>query len=140
LEVKIVVKRRFVLDFPRQYTEKPITYHLIKDYDIEVTILRAMITPDDEGRMMVEMKASEAKLNKAMDYLKGLDIKVTPLAHDIMFKEDSCTHCTYCVALCPVGAFEVEPPEMRVSFKKETCILCEQCARVCPYRAVEIMF
>jgi ferredoxin len=135
-----VIKRRIVLDFPRQLTEKPITYRLIKDYDVEVTILRAKITPDEEGRMMIEMKAPEEKLQAAIDFLENLDIKVTPLAQDIIFKEDVCTHCTYCVALCPVSAFEVEQSTMRVSFNKETCILCELCVKICPYKAVDIKF
>jgi hypothetical protein len=59
---------------------------LIKDYDIEVTILRAKITPDEEGRMMVEMKAPEEKLRSAIDFLESLDIKVTHLAQDIFSK------------------------------------------------------
>lgn len=135
-----MIKKRIVLDFPHQLTDKPITYQLVKNYGVEVNILRAKISPDEEGRMMVEMKAPKAKLQAAINFLKSLDIKITSLARDIMFKEEVCVHCTYCVALCPVEALEVEHSQMKVLFNKEACILCEQCVKVCPYKAVQIKF
>jgi ferredoxin len=134
-----MVKKRLILDFPKELTEKPITYKLIKDYGIEVTILRAKITPDEEGRMMVEVKAKEEDLREAVEFLEKLNIKITPLAQDIIFREDRCTHCTYCVSLCPVGAFVVLE-NMEIKFEKEKCVLCENCVKMCPYKAVEIEF
>jgi ferredoxin len=135
-----VIKRRLVLEFPKQLVEQPITYRLIKEYDIEVNILKAKVTPDEEGRLMVEFKAKKSQIEEAISFLKDLGVKVIPLAQDIIFKEDKCTHCTYCVSLCPTGAFSVKRPQMEVNFDKDLCILCEQCVNICPYKAIEIKF
>jgi ferredoxin len=113
---------------------------LIKEYDIEVNILKAKVTPDEEGRLMVEFKAKKSQIEKALSFLKDLGVKITPLAQDIIFKEERCTHCTYCVALCPSSSFSVKRPQMQIQFDKELCILCEQCVHICPYKAIEIKF
>lgn len=135
-----MIRKRLVLDFPKQLVEQPITYRLIKEYNIEVNILRAKVTPDEEGRLMVEMKAEGEQIEQGISFLKELGVRITPLAQDIIFKEDICTHCTYCVALCPTSSFSIKRPQMEVQFDKERCILCEQCVHICPYKAIEIRF
>lgn len=135
-----MIKKRVILDFPYQLVDQPIIYQLIKDYQVEVNILKAKITPHEKGIMVIEMKASKVKIQLAINFLKSLGIKITSLARDILFKEEVCTQCTYCVALCPVGAFEINRLEMQLAFNKEKCILCGQCVNICPYKAVEIKF
>ncbi|MDI6704331.1 MAG: 4Fe-4S dicluster domain-containing protein [bacterium] len=131
---------RVVLDFPKWLVEQPVTCRLIRDYDLEVNILKAKVTPREEGRLVIEVSGKKKSLDKGMDYLKDIGIRVTPLAQDINFQEDRCTHCTYCVSLCPVGAFDVDRGIMEVTFDKEKCILCEQCVKICPYKAIRIQF
>lgn len=38
-----MAKRRLVLTFPPRLVEEPITYRLIKDYDLVVNILKAIL-------------------------------------------------------------------------------------------------
>lgn len=135
-----MAKRRLVLTFPPKLVEEPITYRLIKDYDLVVNILRAKISPQEEGRLMIEIRGDKEAVNKGIDYLKELGVSIQPLARDIRWLENKCTHCTVCVPLCPTEAIVVDREKMEISFDKDKCIACGACIPACPYRAIEILF
>ncbi len=46
---KMAVAKRIVLHFPKRLVDRPIVYHLIKDYNLEFNILKAQATPEEEG-------------------------------------------------------------------------------------------
>jgi ferredoxin len=133
-------KKRVVLTFPPNLIDQPIAYHLIKDYDLMVNILRGTITPREQGRLVVELSGKRGDVDKGMAYLTGLGIEVQPLAQDIKWHEKKCTHCTACIPICPPSALALDREKMLVSFDKDKCIACELCIPVCPYKAVEIQF
>ena len=135
-----MAKRRLVLTFPPKLVEEPITYRLIKDYDLVVNILRAKISPEEEGRLMIELSGEKGALKRGMDYLNGLKVNIQPLARDIRWLEEKCTHCTVCVSLCPTEAIVVDRNSMKISFNKDKCIVCGACIPACPYKAIEILF
>ena len=131
-------KTRRVLLFPPNTVEEPITYHLIKDYDLKVNILRASIDPGKQGRMVVELSGKEKQLSLGFDYLKQLDVKIEPFAREIQRVEDRCVSCTACVPICPTGALCVDRENWLVSYAPEDCIVCCSCVDVCIYNAIEI--
>ena len=135
-----MAKRRLVLTFPPKLVEEPITYRLIKDYDLVVNILRAKISPEEEGRLMIELSGEKGALKRGMDYLNRLKVNIQPLARDIRWLEEKCTHCTVCVSLCPTEAIVVDRNSMKISFNKDKCIACGACIPACPYKAIEILF
>lgn len=133
-------KKRVVLTFPPDMIEQPITYHLVKEHDLMINILRANITPKEQGRLVVEMIGKKDSLDTGMAYLSGLGVEVQSLAQDIKWHEKKCIHCTACVPICPSGALTVDRDAMLVTFIKDKCIACELCIPVCPYGAIEIQF
>ena len=133
-------KRKLLLTFPTNLIDKPVTYHLVKDYDLEINILRARITPKEEGRLIVELNGEDEKLKLGEGYLKAVGVEVKPLALDITYYEDKCIHCTACASVCRSGAITVNREEMKMVLEKEKCIACELCVNACPFRAVEIQF
>lgn len=135
-----MTKKRVILTFPRQSVEEPITYHLVKDYNLMVNILSAKVSPNEEGRMVVEISGEKGKLSSGIDYLKRLGVGIQPLAQDVNWNEERCTHCTACIPLCPSHALELDRLEMKVSFDSDRCILCGLCLKACPYKAIEILF
>ena len=135
-----MAKRRIVLTFPRETVNQPITYHLIKDYDLMVNILRANVNPDEEGKLVIEVSGKDEKIKKGIAYLESLRVSIQPLAQDIKWFEDRCTHCTACISICPSEALSVDREKMLVSFDSEKCILCRLCLPACPFKAVEISF
>jgi len=133
-------KKRVVLTFPPNLIDQPIAYHLIKNHDVMVNILRGNITPKEQGRLVIELTGKKRNLDAGMAYLSGLGVEVQSLAQDIKWYEKKCTHCTACIPICPSSALNVDREKMLVSFVKDKCIACELCIPVCPYRAIEIHF
>jgi Fe-S-cluster-containing dehydrogenase component len=133
-------KKRVVLTFPPNMIDQPITYHLVKEHDLMINILRANITPKEQGRLVIEMTGKKSALDTGMAYLSGLGVEVQSLAQDIKWHENKCIHCTACIPICPTGALNLDREEMLVSFIKDKCIACELCIKVCPYKAIEIQF
>lgn len=133
-------KKRIVLTFPKRFVDQPITYNLIRDHNLMVNILRANVTPEEEGRLLVEVSGKRKDMESGMNYLNEIGVDTQPLAQDVRWHKDRCTECTACISICPSGAFVINRKDMSVSFKKDKCIACELCIPVCPYRAVEVHF
>ena len=131
-------KKRLVLTFPPKLVNQPITYRLIKDFNLVVNILKARVTPDEEGMLIIEISGKREDLKGGLKYLKGLSVEIQPLAKDVIWNEKKCTHCTLCIPICPSDAFSVDRKSMLVSFIQEKCIACGLCVAVCPYRAIEL--
>jgi len=134
------MKKRVVLTFPKQTIEEPITYHLIRDYDLMVNILSAKVNPNEEGRMVIELIGRNERMNNGIEYLKGLGVTIQSLAQDVTWDEQKCIHCTACISLCPSHALSVDRSQMLVSFNPDRCIVCGLCLKACPYHAIEIQF
>ncbi|MBC7327303.1 4Fe-4S binding protein [bacterium] len=131
------MKARLVLRFPPLLVDQPVVYKLIKDYNLVFNILRADITPDSEGLMVLEIEGDENDFKQGLEYLEKRGVKVQPLSQDVVMIEELCTHCGACVVHCPTGALYYDE-ERRVLFASEKCVACEICVEICPYRAMEV--
>jgi ferredoxin len=140
-EVKImVVSKRIVLRFPKRLVERPIIYRLVKDYDLEFNILKASITPEQEGVMVLELKGNQTEYDKGIDFLIKAGVKIQSLSQDVTRNDERCTHCGACITVCPTGAFSLEPKTRLVVFDNQKCIACGLCIPACPPRAMEVHF
>lgn len=133
-------KKRIVLHFPHNLIDKPIVYHLVKDYDLVFNILRARITPDEEGLMVLELSGKDKDYAQGIKFLQEQGVKVQTLSRDVKWNEKRCTHCGACVVVCPTGALYVDRKTMEVRFDIDNCIACELCVPACPPRAMEVKF
>ncbi len=132
--------KRLTLNFPLHLIDQPITYRLIRDFDLMVNILRARVTPMEEGRLVVEITGKKKNLEAGLSFLKETGLEVQPLAQDIRWHKERCIECTACISVCPTGALSLTRPEMHVAFVDDKCIACELCIATCPYKAMEIVF
>jgi ferredoxin len=112
----------------------------VKDYDLDFNILKAYVTPREEGLVVLELSGQEANFNKGLEYLKKVGVKTQPLSQDVIRNDSRCTHCGACVTVCPSGALVLEPSTRKVHFYENKCIACELCVKACPTRAMEIRF
>lgn len=134
------MKRKLVLRFPASVVEYPIVYTLAKEYDVVTNILKANINPRKEGQMVVEFSAEKENFDRAIEFLNGRGVNVTPLEQQIIWVEDRCTQCGACTVICPTGALWIKRPEMTVSFDGDKCIVCEHCLKACPARAMDALY
>jgi len=135
-----VVNRKVVLKFPHQLIEAPIVCHLVREYNLDVNILKAKITPREEGLLVLGLRGEEDAYRRGVDYLHELGVDIQPLSQDIVRNEDRCTHCGACVAICPAYALTVDPETRKILFDQEKCIACELCVPACPPRAMEVHY
>ncbi len=136
---KKTVQHKLVLKFPKRLIDRPIVYHLVKDFDLMINILKATIQPDAEGIMVLEISGDKQNFDKGINFLKKQGIEVQPLSKDIKFDEKVCIHCGVCIPICPVGALKMDKETYLVSFDKEKCIACELCTKICPPKAIKLI-
>jgi ferredoxin len=132
--------KRLVLSFPPPLIDQPVTYELVKKYNLKINILRARITPREQGRLVVEVTGTKKDLDAGLKFLDEVKVEVKALAQDVKFHEERCIECSACTSVCPSKALSVQGPERHVSFDREKCIACELCLPVCPYNVMEIVF
>lgn len=132
--------QKVVLKLSHSLVDKPVLYRLVKDYNLMFNLLKASITPEESGILVVELAGNDEDFKNAMAYLKEIGVGVAPLEKDIVRSEEKCTSCGTCLAVCPVGALYIDKNSWKVLFDKEKCIACELCITICPPRAMEIHF
>lgn len=135
-----MMSKRIVLHFPQRLVDKPIVSKLVKDYNLEFNILKASVTPEEEGLLILGLKGKEADYRRSIKYLKKAGVRVQSLAKDITRDDKRCSGCGVCVPICPTNALSVNPNTSEVDFDKEKCIACELCIKVCPVRAMKVRF
>ncbi|MFC2129616.1 NIL domain-containing protein [Bacteroidota bacterium] len=133
-------KRRLVLTFPAERIEEPITYNLVKEYDIIVNILNADITHGKEGNLLIEMKGMKTNLDEALVYLESREVIYSPVVKNIILNSDLCIHCGACSSVCFSDALNMDKKDHTLVFQPENCIACELCIKACPLQLFELNF
>ena len=136
----MAVSKRIVLHFPRRVADRPIVSRLAKDFNLDFNILKASITPEEEGLLILELSGEQTDYDEGIEYLMKTGVIIQALSQDVTRNEQRCTHCGACITICPTGAFELEPSTRRVIFDNGKCLVCELCIKACPPRAMELHF
>ena len=136
----MAISKRVVLHFPPRLVEQPIIYKLVKDYNLVLNILKASVTPKEEGLMVLDLSGAREDYDRGIQYLQETGVRIQSLGQDIIRNEARCTHCGACVVICPTGALALDPQTRRVNFYEDKCTACELCVLPCPPRAMEVHF
>ena len=135
-----MISKRIVLKFPHRLVEQPIVYNLVKKYNLECSIVKASVTPREEGLLVLGLKGTDRDFQKGVEYLTKIGVHVQPLSQDVIRNESKCTHCGVCVTICPAEALVLDPVTREVHFHDDKCIACELCVPACPPKAMEVHF
>ena len=127
---------KLMLLFHTKIIKKPIVYHIVKDFDLEFNILRAEITSDLEGKMLLEIKGPKEKIAGCKAYLVHEGVELREAARGIILDNEACINCGICVSLCMEKALYSKEGTYEVDFDKEKCILCGLCLNCCPVNAI----
>lgn len=132
--------RRYILTFPPRTIEEPLTYHIIKQYDVMINIINARITAGEEGHLVIGMTGLKENIEKSIEYLRSKDIKCVSIKRHLKYKQDLCIHCGACTAVCFSGALTIVKPQWELQFDSEKCTICELCLKSCPLGLFKIDF
>lgn len=130
-------KRKFNLYFVPELVNEPITYVLVKDFDLKFNILRAEVV-EKGGQLLIEVDGKPAQITKGVAYLQDMGVKVEELNEFVTKDEERCTNCGMCVSICPADAIEMDRDTWKVTFHLEKCIACGLCVSSCPPRAMKL--
>jgi len=134
------MKQRLVLNFSAETVGEPITYNLIKKYDVVINILNADVSHGREGKLLIEVSGPKKNMDKALDYLESRNIVICPVVKTIQFNRDFCIHCGACSSVCYSGAIVISEKSRMIEFTPENCIACELCIKACPLQLFELDF
>jgi L-aspartate semialdehyde sulfurtransferase ferredoxin len=133
--------KRLLLYFPKSETEKPIVYHLVKDYDLVINIFRAKVTPEEYGYLVLDVTGSDDNIARGMEFVRTLDVRIDESNKGVQWERSACTDCGACIPHCPTDALHVaDPATRRIAFSSELCIECLSCIDNCPYGACTSIF
>jgi ferredoxin len=135
-----MIKKRYILNFPPDRGDKAFTYHLVKDYDIRINILKAEVFPGKRGSLLLELQGKKDSIDSGVEYLKKNHIKCEPLDKRIHLNQDKCIDCGNCTAVCFAGSLTMNKKTWKLEFNKEKCVVCELCIPACPLNLFEIDF
>lgn len=131
------MKQKYILTFHREIIDTPLTYDLIKKYDIKVNILRAEIS-GDQGQLLVELNGSETAIEQGLNYLNRQNVQVELLSKHVQHDAEKCVHCGSCTGVCFTGALTMDRTNWELIFKPEHCVACGLCVTACPMQLFKI--
>jgi Pyruvate/2-oxoacid:ferredoxin oxidoreductase delta subunit len=132
-----LIRRKVVLDFPRDLLNKPIVWNLSKRYDLSFNILRANVD-DGRGYLVLELEGSSSDYESGLAFLSDLGVSSQPLAERVSLDKTKCTECGACTGICPTRSFKQDSESMEVVFDRTQCIACGVCVKSCPARAISL--
>ena len=133
-----MITRRLILNFPEKVVTKPITYRLVKDYDLQFNILRAEITADATGKILIEITGSKNKIEEGIKFLESEGISILEASKDIIVDKEQCMDCGVCTSICITQALILDKNNYQLIFDKDKCILCGFCQNCCPVNAFKL--
>ncbi len=135
------VTKKLMLWFPKCECEKPIVYHLVRDYDLLVNVFRARVTPEEEGYLALDVTGTEANIERAMEYIRTFNVTINFTGKGLTWNRDRCAGCGNCLTHCRTGALHIpDRNTMAVLFDETKCLECLGCLKACPFGAITSSF
>ncbi|KNY26063.1 NIL domain-containing protein [Pseudobacteroides cellulosolvens] len=125
-------KIKVSLIYPAGDVGKPITYHLVKDFNLVINILHADINLNKMGKLVLDIEGEEEDIENGLKFVEEQGIKYKLFTKTIIWQEDDCIHCGACTAVCPSNALSMDKADWSLTFDKEKCLVCELCVKSCP--------
>ncbi len=130
------MEKKYVFHFPREFVDKPVMSDMVRKHGLDFNILKAYVTPEEEGTLVLALRGDEDTVQNAITEVEKLGIRVQSISSDIRMIREKCTDCSVCVPLCPVKALSLDRKDFSVEFDPEKCIACGLCIKACPTRAM----
>ena len=136
-----LITKRVILNFPKFNAGQPIITKLIKEFDLEINIYRAQVTPNKEGYIAIDIIGEESLIEDGLDFIESLNVDVDLAMNSLLWDQDRCVGCGNCVPHCPTGALHVGDQRSRqITFHRNLCVECLSCVENCPFGACVSIF
>ena len=126
---------KIMLSFTQDATGKPMAMELIKTYNLDFNILKAMVDDNVKGTLLLEVIGAEADINSGINFLRENRIGVKVIQSVVYVDEKDCVDCGACTAVCTVNALEMNE-NWELVHHQDKCLECMLCVKACPTRAI----
>lgn len=133
-----MITKKILLSFPKMTTGKPMAMELIKTYNLDFNILKAMIDDNIKGTLLLEIKGEQADIDAGIVFLRENQIGVKDVQSMVVVDQKKCTSCGACTAVCAVNALEMDK-NWSLIHHEDKCLECMLCIKACPMRAIHIV-
>src|SRR6056297_148530 len=130
------MKTKWLLTFFPEMTGEPVTYKLIKNFNLKINILKASIDLNVSGSLLILADGTKNEIDSALAWLKKSGVNVDSGDSQIVWNEALCVHCGACTAICPTKALSLDPSTWLIAFEGEKCLECGHCVPACPIGAI----
>lgn len=77
------VKKKVYLTFPQHLIKEPVIYTVGKKFNVVTNIRTASVT-EEMGIMALEITGEEGEYLKAVEYMRGIGVRVDPIEMDVI--------------------------------------------------------
>lgn len=130
------MRTKMILRFPNHLTNNPITYDLIKKFDLRLNILKADVNYKLEGYLVFDIDGGSSQIAGALEYLESVGVDADLITNTIEINKDACVNCGLCTSACSVRALHMNRQDWSLEFTEERCVGCNRCIDVCPTRSI----
>ncbi|MBN2795409.1 MAG: 4Fe-4S binding protein [Clostridia bacterium] len=130
------MRTKMILKFPKAVTNEPITYELIKKYDLRINILKADINFKLEGHLIFDVDGNSKDIAGALEYLENLGVEADLITSTINIDSNKCVSCGLCTSACAVKALHLNREDWSLNYTELKCVGCNLCISTCPTRAI----
>lgn len=131
------MRTKMILKFPKSITNKPITYDLVKKFDLRINILKADINFKLEGYLVFDIDGSSKDIAEALNYLEDLGVHADLITNTISIDKNLCVDCGICTGSCAVRALTMDKETWELKYTEQKCVGCNRCIAACPTRAIQ---
>ncbi len=78
-----MTKKMVKLIFPQELIKEPVTFRMAKQFNLIPNIRRANVT-ETVGELILELEGEHKNIEKGIEYLTRLGVKVGPVVGDIV--------------------------------------------------------
>jgi len=135
-----MLSKKVIFTFSPQNVERPVTYQLIKKYDLWVNILQAKFEPSLGGKLVLELKGEDNRIEEGLSFVRQIGVQVEFLEQEVLWDEEKCIDCGACISICPTGVLSLDKVTYKLKLDYEKCIVCGNCVEACPLQAIKVTF
>jgi len=135
------MKAKYVLTYGAEAVSEPLLWKLVKDYDVKVNILRASISPGQEGNLLVEFDVEDAdRMAKAVAWVESTGVACVSVSKRLSWDEERCVDCGSCSGVCFSGAITMDRSAWKLAVDRDACVACGSCVKACPFGCYALDF
>ena len=131
------MRTKMIMKFTKDITNQPITYDLIKKYDLRINILKADINFKFEGYVVLDIDGHSKDIADGLLYLESLGVEADLITNTIEIDRKLCVACGVCTGTCAVRALSMDKDNWSLMYTENRCVGCNRCVGVCPTRAIK---